>query len=133
MAVQVTILANASNEYRVIVEIAERQFEVVIDTGFTNPLCQVGLALDNNSYQAVQTELHDLLEAELYPVGEPTPVRVDSGIGVVNIFGLDNSEVLTRVVNAGENILGVCYFHGLADFEVSWNLAEKAMTIGRQR
>ena len=133
MAVQVTIRANASNEYRAIVEVLERQFEVIIDTGFTNPLCQVGLGLDNDSYQSIQRELQDLLQVGFYPVGEPTPVRVDSGIAAVSILGLDDSHVLTRIDNAGENVLGVCYFHRLTGFEVSWDLTDKTMVIRRNR
>jgi len=133
VAVQVIIRANASNEYRVIVEIAGRQFEVLIDTGFTDPSSQVGLGLDNNSYQDISADLQDSLGVGIYPVGATTPVQVQSGITAVSIFGLDDSQVLTRVVNAGENVLGVCFFHQLTDFEVLWDLAQRTLTIRRHR
>ncbi len=56
---------------------------------------------------------------------------VESGIGRVALVGLDGSELETRIVNAGANLLGVCYFHRLPEFDVLWNLAGRTLRIVR--
>lgn len=55
-----------------------------------------------------------------------------SGVGKVELIGLDNSEMDTRIVESGANLLGVGYFHGLQGFLVTWDLAARTMTITRR-
>ncbi|HLC29639.1 MAG TPA: hypothetical protein VJM51_02525 [Dehalococcoidia bacterium] len=50
---------------------------------------------------------------------------------MVALVGLEGSEVETRIVNAGANLLGVCYFHRLPEFSILWDMANRTMSIGR--
>ncbi|MBM2826940.1 MAG: hypothetical protein HW403_1004 [Dehalococcoidia bacterium] len=86
---------------------------MLIDTGFIQVDCLVGVGLNNEDYAAVRSRLARERRVPNYSVGQEEPEMVRSGIARVSIVGLDNSEVETGVAEVGDNLLGVCYFHRL--------------------
>ena len=130
MADTLTIHADSNHEYRIRATVAGYEVDLLLDTGFTNDECLMGVSLDEASYRTVESRLHDFADVAVHSV-DPEPRVVESGICVVELAGLDDSQVETRILNAGENLLGVCYFHRLTDFTVSWDLAGRTMHIAR--
>lgn len=55
-----------------------------------------------------------------------------SGVGAIELAGLDESEMDTRIVESGANLLGVCYFHRLQGFQLTWDFSARTMTIVRR-
>ena len=126
------VRADPNNEYRLSIIVDGHEIETILDTGFTHPRCFVGLALDESNFRAIRPGLREIRHAGFHVPGSLDLIEGESGLASVSIVGLDGSQVLTRVVNAGENILGVCYFHQLVDFEVLWDLGRREMSIRRR-
>ena len=102
----------------------------MLDTGFTNDRCQIGVMLDEENYRVLRDHLRSLRDATVRTHDAELHFR-ESGLGTVGLVGLDGSEVGTRIVNAGANYLGVCYLHRLTEFSVFWDLAGQLMIISR--
>lgn len=132
MADFIRIRHNDQNEYRVQIRVEGYIFDVLIDTGLTNPDCLVGVGLDNESYHAVRPYLRYLHDIAMEGVGGREPDWVLGGLGRVRIEGLDGSEVETYVAEAGDNLLGVCYFHRLPGYELIWDLEAGEITIRKK-
>lgn len=130
MADTLTIPADSNHEYQVRATVAGYEVDLVLDTGFVHDGCRIGVALDAANFREVRSRLRGLATAAIRSL-DPEQRPVDSGIGTVSLVGLDGSEVETRIVNAGENLLGVCYFHHLTEFSVFWDLAGQVMIITR--
>src|SRR5688500_13880994 len=123
MADSIIIRANANQEYRLLVSVNGYQVEAILDTGFTHPHCLIGLGLDEINFRAILPRLARRQPVSFHVPTQVEAIPVDSGVAEVSIVGLDNSQVTTRVVNTvNENLLAVCYFHRLVDFEVLWDI-----------
>lgn len=132
MAASLIIHATADQEYRLWINVAGHEVEAILDTGFTHPDCQIGLALDGDSYEMVRPRLERSQLVRFYSVGSAIPFVVESGLAPVSIVGVDGSEAVMRVLNAGENLLGVCYFHHLAGYELLWDLSSREITLRKR-
>lgn len=105
---------------------------LLIDTGFTDPDDDaVGVALDAPTYESIVSRLRDQKLIAIDVVGGEVRMA-PSGIGRVSLEGLDGTASEVRMVLAGENLLGVPYLHGLRDFNITWELAARTMTIARR-
>gem|GEM_PF-3275393 len=130
MADALAIRADDRQEYHLRATVESYETDLLIDSGFTQAGCQTGVALDEATFLVVRSRLRNLTKVEVRSLQEE-PQMVESGIGRVALVGLDGSELETRIVNAGANLLGVCYFHRLPEFDVLWNLAGRTLRIVR--
>ena len=103
-----------------------------IDTGMTSSDCLIGLGLDSQNYRAVAPSLDFPRRIEVEGLGAAGPYRARAGLTRVSIDGLDDSDVETYVAEVGDDLLGVCYFHSLAGYEVVWDLDAGEMTIRKK-
>lgn len=103
------IPANAQGEYIVPVTVAGHTVAAVLDTGFTDPDGEVGLALSH--------ELYNLIERRL----------IRSGLGYVGLGDLPQREV--RILDAGSNLAGVCLLHSYPEYKLTWDLSSQEMTL----
>lgn len=132
MAELVSVQRNNQNEYRIQIRAAGYSFSAVIDTGMTSPVCLIGLGLNSQNYRAVAPYLDVPRRIEVEGAGAAGPRRTRAGLAIVSIDGLDNSDVETYVAEVGDNLLGVCYFHALAECEVVWGLEGGETTIRKK-
>ena len=132
MADFIRIRKTNRNEYRVQIRVEGHVLNALIDTGTTNPDCTIGVGLDTVNYRAVSPYLRDFQTIAMEGVGSHGSDRVLGGMGRVSIEGLDDSEVETYVAEAGDNLLGVCYFHRLPGYELIWDLEAGEMTIRKK-
>ena len=130
MADALVIPGDSNHEYHVRATVMGFELDLLVDTGFTHDGCLIGVALDEASYRGVRSRLRNFVDVSLRSLG-PASRFAESGIGVVALVGLEGSEVETRIVNAGANLLGVCYFHRLPEFSILWDMANRTMSIGR--
>jgi predicted aspartyl protease len=123
------IRRNIYNEYRVRILVEQRPVDVLVDTGMTSPDCLIGVGLDANNYSAVSSGLRNFQRIEMEGIGTEGADMVVGGVGRVSIEGLYDSEVETYVVDVGENLVGVCYFQCLTQYEIVWDMARGVMTV----
>ena len=132
MADTLRVQKNDRSEYRVPIRVEGRLVNALIDTGMTSPDCLIGVGLAIENFAAVRSSLRGLRRIAMEGVGTSEPELVLGGLGTVAIEGIDGSELETYVAEIGDNLLGVCYFHGLRGFEVVWDLEGGEMTIARR-
>ena len=132
MSTEITISADLYHQYWVSIRVNDVPLRAQIDTGMTQAACEVGLGLGPIAFDRLAPVLQ-LPESVEQDVGGPSPLRIPTGVGRVSIEGLDGSEVQTRIARLRDNLLGVCFFHRLHDFELHWDLASRAMTLRRMR
>lgn len=94
----------------------------------TQPAYEVGLGLAPLDFDRLAPSLRHRGLVEQY-IGDPSPIRTPMGVADVSIDGLDESEIETHVARLQANLLGVCYFHRLPDFELHWDFAARTMLI----
>jgi predicted aspartyl protease len=129
LSAEVTIPASPDHEYWTDIRVNDLLFRAQIDTGMTQPACEIGLGLAPADFDRVRPSLRQIELVE-HDIGEESQTTV-AGIGRVRIDSLDGSEIETRIARLHSNLLGVCFFHRLPGFEVHWDLASRAMTIRR--
>jgi hypothetical protein len=117
-------------EYGIEVEIAGHRFGAVIDTGFTHPRCETGLCVETVLYDQFTPYLRDQQAIQAFAVGD-RPHLFRSGIVKAEIVGLADSAVETRILDAGSNLVGVCFFTRLASYRVAWNPGDRTMRLWR--
>ncbi len=130
MAQNIVLVANRDGEYRVRASVAGLALDLVVDTGFTHAQCRVRVGLDVNNFGAVRARLSDLGRSEIETFG--ISALVSSGTGDVQLEGLPASTVTTRILDAGDNVLGVCYFHRLPNHRLEWDFERRTMTISER-
>lgn len=130
MSDSLTLQGDHRHEYHLRATVNGHEVDLILDSGFTDVACQVGVALDAANYGAIRRGLHHVADIPLRSL-DAVSRPAESGIATVTLVGLDGSEIETRIVNAGENLLGVCYLHRLSGFTVSWDLASRTMRISR--
>ncbi len=130
MALELTIAADHRNEYRIRTLVAGREVDLLVDSGFTQSQCLVGVELEAASYDVVRLRLRDRFDIQVQSGGGELR-WTESGIGSVEVVGLDSSLTYTPVARGAANLLGVCYFHRLPAFHLSWDLAARTMTLRR--
>ena len=130
LSAEVVIAANSAQEYWVDVRVNGVLMRAQIDTGMTQPTCEVGLGLGPEEFDRLAQDLQPFGAVER-DIGEPIPVKIPLRKGSVSIEGLDNSEVQTGIARLSDNLLGVCFFHHLSDCELVWNLPNRTMTLRR--
>ena len=131
MADHLLIRRSEDHRYFVSVMVAGYHVEAEIDTAFTQPACNVGLGLERGIYGGIRGRLTNLARMTQYLAGEQ-PEMIECGLATVSIVRLDDSEIETRVADAGSNLLGTCYFHRLSGYEVVWDLEAGEMTIQKK-
>lgn len=107
-----------------------RQVPLLIDSGLTHEDGLVGVSLDETNFRAIRSRLRDIRAMEVTSRSGVSGVT-ESGLARVSIIGLDDSEVETRVVSGGANLLGVSYLHRLTEFSVFWDLSGQLIIITR--
>jgi predicted aspartyl protease len=132
LSAEVRIPANAAHEYWVAIYVNGVGLRAQIDTGMTQPTCEVGLGLAPADFDQLVSSLRQPGLVEQH-VGGPVPILAPTGLAYVSIDGLDNSEIETRIVRLPDNLLGVCYFHRLMGFELHWDFASRTMVIRRSQ
>lgn len=125
-----TIRADAAGEYRALGIVGGQPVDFVLDTGFTQASCLTGVAVDAPTFERIRDGLREHRRAEVNWFGGSR--EVESGVGMVSLVGLDASEVETRVLNFGENLLGACYFHRLQHYNLTWDFSGRSMVIARK-
>ena len=130
LSAEIVIAANSSQEYWIDVRVNGVLLHAQIDTGMTQPTCEVGLGLGPEEFDRLAQDLQPLGTVE-QDVGEPMPVKIPLLKGSVSIEGLDNSKIQTGIASLNDNLLGVCFFHHLSDCELVWNLPARTMTLRR--
>ena len=120
------IPANAQGEYIVPVTVAGHTVAAVLDTGFTDPDGEVGLALSHELYNLIERRL---LHRKSLPMIVATDERrlIRSGLGYVGLGDLPQREV--RILDAGSNLAGVCLLHGYPEYKLTWDLSSQEMTL----
>jgi len=131
LSTEITVYGDAENEYWVTVQVNGFQLKAQIDTGMTQPSCVVGLGLRADDFERLALMLPPAGSVQQL-TGTPLPVSVPMLSGRVSIEGLDNTEIETNIARLSDNLLGVCYFHHLPEFELYWDFAARAMTIRRK-
>lgn len=128
MANRLVVAENPRHEYLVTALLADTQVDLLIDTGFTSPQCRTGVGLDAVTFQRLRQQLGPM-RPSLVSGMAASPSTMPTGSGVVSLLGLDDSSVETRVVDVGVNVLGVCYFHRLPGYRLTWDLRARTITI----
>ena len=123
---QVKIPASTQGEYIVPVTVAEYTIAAVLDTGFTDPDGEVGLALSHELYNLIESKL---LHRKSLPMIVATDERrlIRSGLGYVGLGNLPQREV--RILDAGSNLAGVCLLHSYPEYELIWDLSRQEMGL----
>lgn len=102
-----------------------------IDTGMTRTNCEIGLSLTPFDFDRVGLASQPRL-VERYGAEGGAVINVRVAIGRIGIDGLDGSDIETRIARLNSNLLGVCFFHRIPEFEMHWDFASRAMTIRRR-
>ena len=120
------IPASTQGEYIVPVTVAEYTIAAVLDTGFTDPDGDVGLALSHELYNLIESKL---LHRKSLPMIVATDERrlIRSGLGYVGLGNLPQREV--RILDAGSNPAGVCLLHSYPEYELIWDLSRQEMEL----
>ena len=132
LADSIRIRRNDLNEYRVQITVGDHLVDAIRDTGMSSPDCLIGVGLDRERFAAARSGLRRLRRIGVEGVGSIRPTLVFAGLGTVAINGLDGNEMETYVAEVGDNLLGVCYFHRLAGYEVIWVPDAAEMTIRKK-
>ena len=120
------IPASTQGEYIVPVTVAEYTIAAVLDTGFTDPDGEVGLALSHELYNLIESKL---LHRKSLPMIVATDERrlIRSGLCYVGLGNLPQREV--RILDAGSNLAGVCLLHSYPEYELIWDLSRQEMEL----
>jgi len=123
-------------EYRVWMDIGGIRKELLIDTGFTNPECMVGLNVGSSTYRQL---LAKGAITEQYS-GETT--QADGSLGIATIGKVETQlfyvgkpfgkKVITYVADGGEyaeDLVGICFFHQLEGGRIIWDFTRQTMSI----
>ncbi len=129
-------LKAVQGEYRVWISVGGIRKKFLIDTGFTNPECMVGLNVKSSTYVQLLTQGAIL---EQYS-GET--IQADGSLGISTIGKVEaqifcagkpfGRKVNTYVADGGEygeDLVGVCFFHQLEGGIISWNLTHRTISI----
>lgn len=127
----VVIRANRAQEYVVLAVIAGATIGLVVDTGFTHASGEVSVSLDHGYFQTVRGRLSRIQDYTIQSIGGRSEV-VEGGVGVVSLPGLPASGIVTHIVDAGANLLGVSYFHRLPNHALEWDFERRTMTISER-
>lgn len=124
--------ANERNEYVLSIQIEGLEVEAVLDTGFTDALGEIGVGLTDDHFALVESSLRGQHSVPIMVPGLAHPLVIESGLGQVSLSRLESTQIETRVVRAGVGVVGVCYFHRLPGYRISWNLQAREMRIVRR-
>ena len=128
-------LRAVQGEYRVWISIGGIKKEFLIDTGFTNPECMVGLNVRSSTYRQLLAQGAIL---EQYS-GETT--QADGTLGISTIGEVEAqilyegrlfSKKITYIADGGEDaedLVGVCFFHQLEGGIITWDFTLQTMSI----
>jgi len=129
-------LRAVQGEYKVWIDIGGIRKEFLIDTGFTNPECMVGLNVKSSTYRQL------LAQGTILEQYNGETIQADGSLGISTIGEVEvqilyerkpfGKKISTYVADGGEyaeDLVGVCFFHQLEGGIIIWNFSGQTMSI----
>ena len=130
------ILRAVQGEYRLWVDIGGIRKEFLIDTGFTNPECMVGLNIKSSTYRQL------LVRGAILEQYSGETIQADGSLSISTIGEVEaqifcegkpfGQKISTYVADGGEyaeDLVGICFFHQLEDGRIIWNFNHQTISI----
>lgn len=126
-------------EFRIRVDIGGFQKELVLDTGFTNPGCAVGLHVSRSTYQRLQSmgAISEQYSCELRLADGYTDITTVGQVEAQILYGSHpiGPRLKTYVIDGGadaEELVGTCFFHHIQGGTLTWDFTSQTITLDIQ-
>jgi len=129
-------LRAVQGEYRIWISIGGIKKEFLIDTGFTNPECMVGLNVNSSTYRQL------LVQGAILEQYSGETIQADGSLGISTIGEVEaqilcegklfSKKINTYIADGGEyaeDLVGVCFFHQFEGGIIIWDFTRQTMSI----